>query len=967
MLPQTVAAAAKPAAPKAQQPAGPIPKVPAATATSPLVKTTQDQAEVAAQPETQNPHGQTSADPIYHRDHPLLYVRFKPMVAVGIREPISTWISTFFGAGAAAQESQHLIQMESNRNKLCMMSECTPETFSHDAFEKSYLPACSAYITDLDCLLTKTQGTSFEGGIPNLRFIWQHWLGPDYDRLDTNSLHLELCCNLFNLAAAYSLMGCVIPAKLHGKSRLVKEVFFQEHQDVLQYRCRMFKISAILFDSLRKRLSVTNTVVDDISPIIAEMFCSVMLAQAQECFYHMYKEPSPTPAAEKQYACLLVAATTYYNSFLTNYEKLKKMASPYEDDENEPTMTPAANIPTYWVLHCSAIRTLLRANALIHMSRFHEGDTEAFGFRVGYTGKAFVITDEEIKALDLHDIEKPIEALVKILTKKREVAREMHSKLAEENRTIYKCSLPSKAVIDSLVLTPDSKVVIGENPDISSVPLLSVLLKRGKDTFPAILSLASANAWLEYRATRIERILVHLKGVESHNEVLFTVFEHHPEYIFLYFMYQRLMSVMANEKNAPPIGLYQSKLGAEILSVRNPAVHGQLSIIAERSHPEAVARANKSMVRLRATHAAVKQVSTAETIERRVSILESEHSFCTKSQAGQSLEFYSRNKDQYNWVKSSEYGTPLVDKLFGPFKAALFEFPKSSPPSAAVQTPSSASPQTKTPSTGLFSAFWGSPPVQPTSPGQDSASMVPEGSPQPEAPAQESLDQKIAGVASVSVAVSLAKLVVELIDTNFIEREKVEDALASEMLRNVERKDTELDKEDLSLVSSWIDREISWLMERSQKIYDHIHAEKDLLSKMEQLDPGIDIVNEDIIHVFKNLIVKPEEAAPPMPWDGSTYSAAPLWEMIRGVFRFKQAKRFASLCKHIEEAVDVEAESICRQCDDFILLARSQLGRGPPLRASSISVGNAAPNMRAMSPPSANGGHGMKDSNFYKP
>jgi hypothetical protein len=937
-------------------PKGPIPSA-QVTVQPGLAPAKEALPQEAISPDPQPLQGQTSSDPIYHRDHPLLYVRFKAMVPVGIKEPIATWIGTFFGAGAAAQESQHLIQMETNRNKLCMMSECTPETFSHDAFERGYQPACSAYITDLDSLLVKTQGTAFEGGIPNLRFMWQHWLGPDYDRLDTNSLHLELCCVLFNLAAAYSLMGCMTPARLQSKSRLAKEFVFQEHTDVLQYRCRMFKISAILFDNLKKRLLLTSNSVDDITPTIAQMFSSVMLAQAQECFYHVYKEPNPTPAAEKLYASLLVAATSYYNDFLTKYDQLKKLpAVAYEDADEEQPLAPAENIPNYWVIHCSVVRTLLRVNALIHMSRFYAGDVEMFGYRVGYTGKAFVLVDEQLKQLEPCENEKPVEDLLRILTRKRSIAREMHTALAEENRTIYKCTLPSKAEIDALRLTPDSKVVIGDNPDIGSVPLLSSVLKRAKDTFPAILSLASANAWLEYRATRIERMMVHLKGVESHNEILFTVLEHHPEYIFLYFLHHRLLSAVSKSS---PIGLYQSKLGAEILSVKNPAVHGQLIGVAERFHPEAVARADRAMNRLRAALASVKEVSQVETIERRVGILEREHAFCTKSQAGQSLEFYRRNKDQYGWIKSSEYSNPLVEQLFGGFKQFLFDFRRPAPASVPAQPKSVAQSNP-----GLFAALWGPSSKQPD--GQNSQQP---GSPvafdliEQQQVQESGPEQRVAMLGPAHISVALAQLVIGLIDTNFIEREKIEDRLASEMLRNVERKDIELDDKDIVDPSSWTDREISWLMDGSQRIYDHIRLEKELLALLEQNDPGIEIVNEDIALLVRNIIAPTLDGGEPAALElPANYSATPLWTMVRGVIHFKHAKRFASLCKHIEESVEVEAESICRQCDDVVLLARSHTGRGPSLRASSISAGNVAPSVRTTSPPTE------KDpSNFYKP
>lgn len=907
--------------------------------------------------------GSGSADPFFHRDHPMLYVSFKLMTPVRIKEPISAWMSSFFGAGAASQEDAHLTQMEANRNKLCSMSQCIPEKFSHQTFENTYLPACSAYISDVESLLVKTHGTAFEGGLPNLHFLWSHWLGPEYGQLNTNSLVLELACVLFNLAAAYSLMGCLLPETLHAKSRLFKDIYYNDHRDVLTYRCKMFRISAILFDYLKRRIQLAgpSMAVDDISPIISEMFSSVMLAQAQTCFYHLYKDPNPTPTIEKQYAQILLAASSYYNDFLVKYESLKRrhkeaMQNVHDDsdaiDGEDPPMPLWENIPQYWVLHCSVVRALLRANILVHVSRFNKDDVEKFGYCVGYTGKAFVIVDDQAKDLLLVEQTPPIQKLRQILETKLAILKAMHSVLHEENRTIYKCQAPSKSEIDSLKLIAENKVAIGENPDLSSVPLLASIMKRPKDSFPSIMSLASARAWLNYRAARIERVLVHLKAVKTHNDILFTVLEHHAEYLLLYFVRHRISSFVAN---TPPIGLYQSKLGGEMLAVRNPSVIASLRGICERDHPDAISRVERSMARLQTSLSRVKVVTAAEVLERRVGILADEHDFCTKSQAGQALVAYRHGKEQYNWASTSEYGNSLADTIFGTCKSVLFDLPKTPAPPT--------DPKPSNSSTGLLSSFWPSsaPPQQMAPPATETSSSPDQKIPEMEAPLK------------TNVACYLGDLVVELIDKHFLAREKIEDELAAEMLRNVQRKDMELNERDISDVNAWIEREIGWLIASSQTIFDHINQEKHLLEELEKADPGIEVVIEHLNHLLlpvaltlaeaerkaqpKQTTTSPGHDQKPVQQKQLTeivpsgYSAKPLWDVFHSTINFKHAKRFASLCKHMEDSVEIESDSICRQCDDVLVLARNNSLKPtsmPPSGSTSVFAANSS--ARASSP-----------------
>lgn len=229
---------------------------------------------------------------ISHRQHPLLYVGFKCMRSVFFAHDIKQWISTSFGMGAAQQLTGVIDQMQANRERLRVMSEANKDTFSHEAFNKGWLPAAAAYFNDMEALILKTQGTRFEGGIPNMVFIWTHWL--NNSEIRTNLLRVELWGVLFNIAAAFSLMGAVLPSDMRDQVKMLANGVVQDSTDVVLYRCRMFRTSAILFDNLAQRLKncsygsgtlPAQEDLDDISLEVAEMFRDVMLAQAQECYY----------------------------------------------------------------------------------------------------------------------------------------------------------------------------------------------------------------------------------------------------------------------------------------------------------------------------------------------------------------------------------------------------------------------------------------------------------------------------------------------------------------------------------------------------------------------------------------------------------------------------------------------------------------------------------------------------------
>lgn len=929
------------------------------------------------------------SDPFYYRDYPLIYVNFKQMEGVRFSEPIAEWMSDFFGPKTAESVTPRLQQMEQHRNKLQYMSTTTHLNFIHDAFEKTYLPAAAAYINDLESLIMKTQGTPFEGGIPNLRFIWHHWLGSEsFPNIDTNSLRVEVCCVIFNIAAAYSLMGCLLPSNLQSKSKVVSSMFYQETQEVLAYRCKMFKYAAIMFDELKKRLIKSSVAVDELTPTIADMLCSVMLAQAQACFYHIFKQPNPTPVLENQYTALALASSSYYLEFVKAYDVLRKIEpNPYSYVDDDEPIAPVDHMPVYWYLHCQTVRALIRATVLVHYCRFIVDQTDKIGYRVGYLGKACTILAEQIDFLKASKGLPEESKLLEILDFKFNVIHKMYDELKKDNETIYHVPVPKKPEIDNLQLRPDSRVAIGEKPDVKGNAHIASILSKPRDAFPSILSLASARAWLDYRQRRIECYMVHLNSIAKRDETLMTVLETHPEYLFLYFMYHRLLASVAK---IPPQGLFQSKLGAEILLVKNPTAFSQISNLTEKILPELCGRAGRTMSRLQTEILELKNIDLSpEILEKRSKILIEEHVLCTKSPASVAIEAFSKSRDTYSMVLGAEGEKSLATRLFGTYRPILFDTPK------VVNTSPSATPQ----KTSGWGFLWSVQEPIPNSPIVRLDQDPPRTEVHGDIPEHQRPDKLVELAYKDNPAVMIGRLVATLLDSHYLEREKIEDSLSSDFLTNLERKDAELTETDLSFVENWIEQEIQWLSEKSQKIYQHTDEERQCLQKLEEMDPGIDILTTHINTALKPLAqalkdaeeqhqkalaaasvpagskTSPPVSTPAAPTaatpdqDGSVPVASPvqvitkeeaqamkdyspgiLWTLMRSIIRFKQAKRFASLCRHLEETVYVEAEAVTVQSSDILINARrtalasqNPRAKSPPERAPSVRGPSAQP------------------------
>lgn len=957
------------------------------------------------------------ADPFFHRSHGYLYVKFKQTMAVSFAEPVVEWMRNLFGSSVASSEQQRVLSMATKRNQLRVMSECTPETFSMEAFEKTYLPASSAYINDLHSLILKTQGLFYQGGIPNLRFIWNHWLGQAHGGgVDTNSLHVELFSVIFNLGAAYSLMGCLTPPAFHSKSVLIGSSTVKESQEVLIHRVKMFRYAAFIFQNLKERLMSASSAqtlrdLDDLTPDVMEMFIQVMLAQAQQATYQTYKQVYGTPVAEMTCAQLALAAASYYKEFLDRYESLKRsaVANQFQADEtmldqefvsdHELHSDPTQHIPSVWFTHCSSARAMMRAQVLMHVQRSLESDTDQVGLRIGYVGKAHAILDQQVGSLYIiaehhasnQQVPDPdLDRLIKALEAMRAGAAKVHETLKYENEKIYHTTIPNDKVIDSLAIKPQSKVALGATLDLTQAPLLGPVFQSPKDAFPSILSLASASAWLSYRQKRIETYLKHLTVMAQSNVRLASLFEDHPEYLFLYFLYRRMEAACDSGQTAP--GFFQSKLGAEMLQLKNPSVQSQLLNTVIKSLPEAKRKENIIMNKLREDVEQMKALQGYEMIQKRFQVLLAEFDLTTKTQAGELLEQLRQSQADRDFLALLQQPpSQVVEKLFGPLAKPLFEVPK---PLVVITTISPTPVTAKITETGSGNSGGGGfallGAMMPWKGGsnQTPAAVVVPNVPAPPTQVPDpalvattttpSAKDKLSSLVLENTALALGAIITSLMDQHFLEREKLEDQIASEFLNDIDRKDTELNPKDINDLDFWIEENIKWIMEKAERIFQLSESEKILIKKLEELDPGIEVLMTQIdtaLRPIQEELRKHSKNDMPMEGTASTggevvqppslaiYNPRTLQSCVRSGIRIRQCKRYASLCKRLAELVEQDAQAVSLQCSDILAANKAAKQEQLLLLERQLQATNL---LRSVSP-STIGGNGKQQSLVKQP
>lgn len=939
-------------------------------------------------------------DPFFHRNHGFLYAPFKFMTAVSFAEPVFEWMKSLFGSGVAASEQPRLLTMEKRRNQLKVMSECSPKTFSIKAFESAYLPASSSYINDLSSLILKTQGTFYEGGIPNLKFIWGHWMGTNHAGVDTNSLRVELYGVIFNLAAAYSLLGCLTPEEFQQQQVVFKNYMVKESSKLLVFRVKMFRYAAAIFANLKARLdsNPSASLPGELNKDTISMLCNVMLAQAQECCYRVYKQAYGTPIAEGTCAQLAIAASSYYLEFLTGYQRVQEhyntLVSNIEETEDAyaevSDKEPSNQIPTPWISHCNCVRAMLRALVLIHYQRSLESDPDNTGARLGYIGKAFTVIKERLDVMSHPDSnEDPDERLVAALNFMKDSLAALHSQLKYDNDKVYHSTVPTKESIDALEIKTLSKVT--GLPTIDGAPLLAAVFQAPKDSFPSILSITSSNAWLRYRQKRIETYLAHLNIMTQCNARIIAMLDAHPEYLLLYFMYHRLKAAMGH--TVPP-GFFQSRLGSEMLLIKNPSSYAQLSNITTRLLPDIRKRASSVMSKLKEDVEQMRQIGASDMVDKRYAILSKEHELCIASPAGEALDKFKSLQSIYDALQKADPEKGLVQMLVGPFKQVLFEAPRPIPIAKIVED---VSGKTKKASTqqgySLFAGVlsWGSneeaaattahlvamdPPIP------DQALVFTTTSESPKL--NVSAEQLFATLASSNPAVALSVVIATIFDQHYVEREKLEDKIAEELLTDIDRKDVELQPEETDDIDNWLENKVVWIMSRSDKIYQHSEQEKILIGKLEELDMSAAItcdsqVQAALAPILKELVdancraaeaeaaIARNSSAKQRPQqDGSASSTSaentvvpsapiqnpspaevpsmlsfnmrPLVGAVQDTFKFKQCKRFATLCKRMEELVDQDAQAISSQCTDVLASAKSAEAQSQAEAASRAAL-----------------------------
>lgn len=951
-----------------------------ATSHIPTVSTAIVKPQQQQPPQQQDPVLPESAnqDPFFHRTHGYLYVPFKRTSAVPFAERVSAWIRQQYGAKVAGLERSRLEAMESKRNHLCAMSECTPDTFLLDAFQKTYLPAASSYINDLSSLVQKTQGTPYQGSVPGLSFTWSHWTHSEMQGdTVTASLYVELYGVLFNLAAAYSLIACLLPESLKTRSFEIRPAVVCEYQDALTHRIKMFRYAAAIFERLRVLLSRDEPTDGELHHDVMVMLRNVMLAQAQQCYYQIVKQQTYA-RPEKALVCaqLVLAAANYYKEFQNTFEKLledyqrvreslvknktnAKEKSAVEAankalNDYEREMNPHRHVPVIWLLHCRCVRAIVRAQVFMHYQQSISDRTDCMGERIVCVGRCIGILDEQEQLYHAEVSTKSFAVdssmlsfagpLLDAIRTLREAAKSILERLQTENKKAYHNVIPSvDVVLGKLDIKSVDKVALGDTPDFSSVPLLRPVYENPIDAFPSILSIASSNAWLQYRHNRIETYLAHLQVMKKADDALLSTLEAHPDYLFLYFIYQRLRTFVYGET---PLSFFQTLMGADTLTAFNPTKRLEVTNVINKGLADlrkqasgTVANVQRLFEQLRGLEAENNPaaISGINAFEKRYAILSKEHELSTTSYAAQILDGFG-GIQEFSERQTADFERTLTERLFGAELSRML-FGASLTKKSVAETGKKASVAT---ARGYFTFTWAS------AAATDSESVTASGSGQSPALPEMSMapataktnhsnaaaDKELEDLVSSNPAVSAGLVISALLERQFSEREKAEDKLAQEFLSEItESKEIELVRSEVENTENWIYERSKWLINKTEASSRFGEAEGLLIGKLEELDAGTEALAEHLQSVLQRLVPKGSAAAGPVSCD-----VKPLFILFRDVVRLRQCKRFALLCKHMEDLVQLNAGAIQYQATEVLEVALKSSGK-KPLRATRNTGG----------------------------
>ena len=168
----------------------------------------------------------------------------------------------------------------------------------------------------------------------------------------------------------------------------------------------------------------------------------------------------------------------------------------------------------------------------------------------------------------------------------------------------------------------------------------------------------------------------------------------------------------------------------------------------------------------------------------------------------------------------------------------------------------------------------------------------------------------------------VSQLVATLIDQHYFERELLEDKLASKLLMETEQKDWELDQKQLGEVDTWVEKQCEWMADLSRSIHAHGTKERQILIKIEELSPGVDVITEQLRPLLRSYSDTLSTIKP-----GSTYNPSVLWDMLSTLVDFRHTQRFGHLCKTMLERVRSETEALSAQLVEITNVMRNNRGR----------------------------------------
>jgi hypothetical protein len=328
--------------------------------------------------------------------------------------------------------------------------------------------------------------------------------------------------------------------------------------------------------------------------------------------------------------------------------------------------------------------------------------------------------------------------------------------------------------------------------------------------------------------------------------------------------------------------------------------------------------------------------------EKRYAILSKEHELSTTSYAAQVLDGFAGIQD-FSERQAADFERALTERLFGAeLSRLLFGPPAPKKSSSASDASKKASVAT---AKGYFTFTWGSSAsvdataveaAPETAPALPEMSMTGAGAKTINrvGAAAAAADKQLEDLVSSNPAVSAGLVITALLDRQFSEREKAEDTIAQEFLSEVtDSKEIELVRSEVENTENWIYERSKWLIHKTEASSRISETESLLIGKLEELDANTEALAEHLQSVLQRLIPKGSGAPPAL--GQVSCDAKPLFVLFRDIVRLRQCKRFALLCKHMEDLVQLNAGAIQYQATEVLDAAlKSSSSEKKPARAA---------------------------------